>query len=541
MIAHRLAGKHAAEEKCISTARQVARGCLVGYDSCCFQPSGGFHRRHRRQEGRGKDTLPTEGGEPWLTQGLCVFASQVETMGEKEHLSIVICGHVDSGKSTTTGRLLFELGGIPERDMEKLKQEAERLGKSSFAFAFYMDRQKEERERGVTIACTTKEFFTDKWHYTIIDAPGHRDFIKNMISGAGQADVALLMVPADGNFTTAIQKGNHKAGEVQGQTRQHARLLNLLGVKQLLCGVNKMDSDTAGYKEERFVEIRDEMKNMLQKVGWKKDFIEKSVPIIPISGWMGDNLIKPSEKMAWWKGVDAVDTKGETHHITTLLDALNDFSGVPQRNADAPMRLPISGAYKIKGVGDVLAGRVEQGIVKPNEEVLFLPTHTVANPCTGKVFTVEMHHKRVEQAGPGDNVGMNIKGLDKNNMPRTGDVMIYKKDTSLKPCKSFTAQIQTLDIPNEIKPGYSPIGFVRAGRAACKLVKINWKMGKETGGKKMEEPHALKSNEAAEVVFEPIQPLIVDTFKSCEGLSRIAFLDGNTAIMLGKIVSKVDK
>merc|ERR1712110_499567 len=161
---------------------------------------------------------------------------------EKEHLSIVICGHVDSGKSTTTGRLIFELGGLPERELDKLKQEAERLGKGSFAFAFYMDRQKEERERGVTIACTTKEFYTDKWHYTVIDAPGHRDFIKNMITGASQADVALIMVPADGNFTTAIAKGNHKAGEIQGQTRQHSRLINLLGVKQIAIGVNKMQS-----------------------------------------------------------------------------------------------------------------------------------------------------------------------------------------------------------------------------------------------------------------------------------------------------------
>merc|ERR1712182_98735 len=178
------------------------------------------------------------------------------------------------------------LGGLPERELEKLKQEAERLGKGSFAFAFYMDRQKEERERGVTISCTTKEFFTDKWHYTIIDAPGHRDFIKNMISGAAQADVCLLMVPADGNFT---------AGEVQGQTRQHARLLNLLGVKQLIVGVNKMDTDVAKYSEERYVEIRDEMRNMLTKVGWKKDFVAKSVPVLPISGWMGDNLLKVRE------------------------------------------------------------------------------------------------------------------------------------------------------------------------------------------------------------------------------------------------------
>lgn len=455
--------------------------------------------------------------------------------GEKEHVSVVICGHVDSGKSTTTGRLLFELGGIPEREMEKLKAEADTLGKSSFAFAFYMDRAKEERERGVTIACTTKEFFTDRWHYTIIDAPGHRDFIKNMISGAAQADVAVLMVPADGNFTTAIQRGDHKAGEVQGQTRQHARLINLLGVKQLIVGVNKMDSDVAMYSKERYDEIANEMKNMLVKVGLKKEFVQDSLPVIPISGWIGDNLITKSEKMVWWKGVDVKKMNGGVCHVHTLLDALNDFVEKPERKIDAPMRLPLSGIYKIKGVGDVLAGRVEQGVVRPNEEVVFLPTHTASNPCTGKVFSVEMHHKRVDEANPGDNVGMNIKGLDKLNMPRTGDVMVYKKDSTLQPAKTFTAQVQTLDIPSEVKVGYSPIGFVRCGKAACRIVEILWKMGKETGGKKMESPHSLKSNEVAEVLFEPQQPLVVDSFKNCEGLSRIAFLDGNSAVMLGKI------
>jgi len=464
---------------------------------------------------------------------------------EKDHLSIVICGHVDSGKSTTTGRLLFELGGLPERELEKLKQEAERLGKGSFAFAFYMDRQKEERERGVTISCTTKEFFTPKWHYTIIDAPGHRDFIKNMISGAAQADVALVMVPADGNFITAIQRGNHKAGEIQGQTRQHSRLINLLGVKQLLIGVNKMDCDTAGYKKDRYDEISAEMINMLQKVGWKKEFILQSTPILPISGWMGDNLLKKSTNMAWWNGQDIVvqDQKKGTEklHIDTVQDALNDMARPPVRPTDAAMRLPVSGIYKIKGVGDVIAGRVEQGMVKPGEEVIFLPTHSASNACGGKVFTVEMHHKRQDSAAPGDNIGMNIKGLEKNNMPRTGDVMVYKKDSSLSACADFDAQIQVLDIPGEIKVGYSPIGFVRCGRAACRISKMLWKIGKETGGKKMEEPHSLKSNEMAEVNFVPQQPLVVDTFKSCEGLSRIAFLDGNGVVMLGKIVKKTDK
>merc|ERR1712166_941767 len=447
----------------------------------------------------------------------------------------------DSGKSTTTGRLIFELGGLPERELEKLKQEAERLGKGSFAFAFYMDRQKEERERGVTIACTTKEFYTEKWHYTIIDAPGHRDFIKNMITGASQADCSLIMVPADGNFTTAIAKGNHKAGEIQGQTRQHARLINLLGVKQICVGRNKMDCDTAGYKQSRYEEVSNEMKSMLVKVGWKKDVVEKQIPYLPISGWMGDNLLSMEDckgvcNMEWWKGI-TVELGSGTFHVETFYNFINDVCRVPMRPSSAPMRMPISGIYKIKGVGDVLAGRVEQGVVKPGEEVVFLPTHTSQNPCVGKVFSVEMHHTRAEQAGPGDNVGLNIKGLDKQNMPHGGDVMVYKKDTTLGQTKEFDAQIQVLDIPNEIKVGYSPIGFVRCGRAACRISSIVWKMGKETGGKKMEEPHSLKSNEMAECCFQPQQPLVCDSFKNCEGLSRVAFMDGNGVVMLGKVVS----
>lgn len=456
----------------------------------------------------------------------------------KEHVSIVICGHVDSGKSTTTGRLIFELGGIPEREVEKLKAEAERLGKSSFYFAFYMDTQKEERERGVTIACCTKKFYTAKWHYTIIDAPGHRDFIKNMITGASQADVALLMVPADGNFTTAIAKGNHKAGEIQGQTRQHARLINLLGVKQLIIGVNKMDSDTAGYKKERFEEIAAEMRLMLERVGWKKEFITESVPVLPISGWCGDNLITKSTNMPWWTGVDVKNVEGTTVHVNTLLDALNDMVALPKRELDAPMRMPVSGVLKIKGVGDVITGRVEQGTVRNKDEVVFLPTHTASTPCTGTVFSMEMHHEKLDSAKPGDNVGCNVKGLDKCvTVPRSGDVMVLKKDGTLKQTKSFTAAVQILDIPGEIKVGYTPIAFVRTGRSACKLTKINWKVGKETGNKKVEDPHALKSLEMAECVFEPIQPLVVDSFKNCEGLSRVALMEGNSVVMLGKVMS----
>jgi elongation factor 1-alpha len=459
----------------------------------------------------------------------------------KTHVSIVICGHVDAGKSTTTGRLIFELGGIPEREMTKLKEEAERLGKGSFAFAFYMDRQKEERERGVTISCTTKEFFTTTKHYTVIDAPGHRNFIKNMITGASQADVALLMVPADGNFTTAIARGNAKAGEVQGQTRQHALLINLLGVKQLLVGVNKMDADIAGYKETRYREIKEEMERMLTRVGWLKPFVDNCVPFLPISGWKGDNLITQSANMPWWTGVEIKRDPKDTAKIKvhTLLDCLEAFVTVPERAVKVIARTPISGIYKIKGIGDVLTGRVEQGTVKPGEEVIFLPTHTASTPCDGKIFTVEMHHKSVPQAVSGDNCGFNVKALRKENMPRVGDVMVLKSDASINRAKSFTAQVRVLEHPGELKVGYCPIAFVRTGRSAVRMTKINWKVGKETGNQKLEDPVSLKSTEMAEAIFEPQQPFVVDTFKNCEGLGRVALMEGASVIMLGKVTAVV--
>jgi len=459
----------------------------------------------------------------------------------KTHVSIVICGHVDAGKSTTTGRLIFELGGIPEREMTKLKEEAERLGKGSFAFAFYMDRQKEERERGVTISCTTKEFFTTTKHYTVIDAPGHRNFIKNMITGASQADVALLMVPADGNFTTAIARGNAKAGEVQGQTRQHALLINLLGVKQLLVGVNKMDADLAGYKEARYKEIKEEMERMLTRVGWLKPFVDNCIPFLPISGWRGDNLITQSTNMTWWTGVEVKRDPKDTAKVKvhTLLDCLEAFVTVPERSTKVIARTPISGIYKIKGIGDVLTGRVEQGTVKPGEEVIFLPTHTTSTPCDGKIFTVEMHHKSVPAAVSGDNCGFNVKALRKENMPRVGDVMVLKSDQTINRAKSFTAQVRVLEHPGELKVGYCPIAFVRTGRSAVRMTKINWNVGKETGNQKLEDPVSLKSTEMAEAVFEPQQPFVVDTFKNCEGLGRVALMEGASVIMLGKVTAVV--
>lgn len=446
----------------------------------------------------------------------------------KQHLSVVVSGHIDSGKSSSVGRLIYDLGGIPEREMQKLKDEAKFHGKESFEFAYFMDTQQEERARGITIKCTTKQFFTATKNFTVIDSPGHLDFLKNMVSGAATADLGLLLVPADGGFAVSISKEN-------GQSRKHALILKQLGLDQLIIGINKMDS--CKYSKERFEEIRDEVKSFLVKVGWSKKFVEESVPIIPYSGYYGENLTKTTDKMPWWTGVDVKTKSGKTAHVTTIVDCLELYAEVPKREPEKSLVVPISGVFNKKGTGDILTGRIEQGTVKPGTEVIFIPTHTDNNPCGGKVFSIEMHHKTVPLAIHGDNVGMNIKGLDKSNMPRVGDIMVLKSDPAVRPCKSFTAQVQVLSHPGELKPGYTPVGLVRTAKAPIKLEKIIWRKGKETGGVKKEgEPH-LKTNDMAEVVFTPQLPLVVQSYKECMPLARLLVLEGNGPIMLGKVVS----
>ncbi len=446
---------------------------------------------------------------------------------KKQHISLVVCGHVDAGKSTTTGHLIFKLGGISDREMQKLQAEADQQGKSSFAFAYYMDKDKAERERGVTINCTTKEFFTDSYHYTIVDAPGHRDYVKNMITGAGCADVALLLVPAEmGGFESAVAKGDHKTGEVQGQTRQHARLLGLLGIEKLIVGVNKMDS--CDWSEQRFNEIKEEMTKMITQAGFKP----KQVAFIPYSGFHGENLVKPTDKMPWYKGWEVNISKTEKVSGVTLYDALEKVARPPQRKPDAQVRIPINGIYKIKGVGDVITGRIEQGTLNAGDVCRVVP-RKLENL---KVFSIEMHHKTWPNAKPGDNIGMNMKGLDKNKMPKVGDVITLQKDPICLPVESFTAQVAVQEHPGQLKPGFSPCVHVRTAKSACKMTKINWKMSKKTGDQKIDNPEFLERAEQAEIEFTPQQAIYLEPFDKCDDLGRIAVMDSNNLVMLGKVI-----
>lgn len=457
---------------------------------------------------------------------------------QQEHLSLVVCGHVDAGKSTTCGHLIFKQGGISEREMAKLQALAEEKGKSSFGFAYYLDTCKEERERGVTIQCNTKEFFTDKYHYTIVDAPGHKDYIKNMITGSATADVGLLLVPAEkGGFEAAIAKADAKLGVEEGQTRQHARLLYLLGVEQIIVGINKMDA--CNWSQDRFEEIKAEFVKMLQMIGFKP----KKVPFIPYSGFNGDNLVEKSDKAPWYKGWEAnINPKTKVTGYT-IVECLNNFITPPKREPDAPLRLPISNIYNIKGVGQIICGTVEQGTLRPGDIVGMVPCNLKGK----KIFSIEQHKKVLESAGPGNSVGLSIKGIAKDEKVSTtlccfvfvivlladglfsflpkvnpGDIIYLEKEGELKPVKSFTALVAVQEHPGVLKPGYCPVVFSRTAKVACKMTKILWKMGKKTGGAKVENPPELSQFENAEVEFEPTAPLFVEPFEKCAALGRFA-------------------
>jgi elongation factor 1-alpha len=412
--------------------------------------------------------------------------------------------------------------------MAKLQAEADAKGKSSFAFAYYMDTCKEERERGVTIQCNTKEFFTEKYHYTIVDAPGHKDYIKNMITGSSTADAGLILVPAEqGGFEAAIAKADPKQGIDEGQTRQHARLLYLLGIEQLIVGINKMDS--CDWSETRYNEIKDEFTKMLTAIGFKP----KKIPVIPYSGFNGDNLVVKSDKAAWYKGWKANLNKDTVVEGWTVYDALDKLIVPPKRLPDAPLRIPVSNVYNIKGVGQIICGTVEQGTVRPGDIIGFAPSGFRGK----KMFQIEQHHKQLPEAGPGESIGMSIKGISKEEIVQVGDVIHLEKEGQLQAVKAFTAMVFVQEHPGILKLGYCPLIFSRTAKVACKMTKINWKQSKKTGNEKAMDPPHLEQFEQAEVVFEPSAPLYVEPFDKCPGLGRIAVMDSNRLKMLGKVVS----
>ena len=430
---------------------------------------------------------------------------------DKVHINLVVIGHVDSGKSTSTGHLIYKCGGIDKRTIEKYEKEAAEAGKASFKYAWVMDKLKSERERGITIDISLWQFETAKYHFTIIDAPGHRDFIKNMITGTSQADCAILMIASPmGEFEAGISK--------DGQTREHALLAFTLGVKQMIVCCNKMDEKSVNYSEERYLEIKKEVSDFLKKVGYKPD----TILFIPISGWAGDNMMEKSANTPWYKG-------------PCLLEALDKIEP-PKRPTEKPLRLPLQDVYKIGGIGTVPVGRVETGILKPGMNVTFAPADVKTD-----VKSVEMHHTSIPEAIPGDNVGFNVKGLSIKDIKR-GYVCGDTKNDPPREVESFVAQIIIMNHPGQIENGYTPVLDCHTAHIACKFAMIQAKIDRRTGKATEEEPKFVKTGDSALILLKPTKPMCVETFTDYAPLGRFAVRDMKQTVAVGviKVTNKKD-
>ena len=421
-------------------------------------------------------------------------------MANKEHMNIVFIGHVDSGKSTSVGRVLYETGAISEQTLNKLKEEAAKVGKATFEFAFVMDRLKEERERGVTIDIAHKEFETQKYYFTIIDAPGHRDFVKNMITGTSQADAAVL--------TVSVKDG------IQPQTKEHAFLAKVLGLNQLIVNLNKMDA--VGYKEEEYLKVKGEVEKLLTGIGYKV----AAVPMIPCSGYVGDNITKKSPNMPWYKGLTLIET----------LDSLT----VPKKLDNIALRLPIQDVLSVTGHGTVPVGRIETGKMKPGEQIVFMPSG-----AKGEVKKIEMHHKELAQAVPGDNVGFNVKGVEKKDVKR-GDV-VGPVSSPPTVAQEFTAQIVVLNHPTAIAAGYTPVFHVCTAQFAGRIVEILEKKDPKSGQTMQAKPDFIKTGDVAIVKIQPLKPVVVEKFQEFPPLGRLAIRDMGQTVAAGVVLSVTPK
>ncbi|GMM41427.1 hypothetical protein FOG51_00411 [Hanseniaspora uvarum] len=438
---------------------------------------------------------------------------------EKLHINVVVIGHVDSGKSTTTGHLIYKCGGIDKRTIEKFEKEAAELGKGSFKYAWVLDKLKAERERGITIDIALWKFETPKYQVTVIDAPGHRDFIKNMITGTSQADCAILIIAGGvGEFEAGISK--------DGQTREHALLAFTLGVRQLIVAVNKMDS--VKWDQARFTEIVKETSNFIKKVGYNP----KTVAFVPISGWNGDNMIEATTNAPWYKGWEK-ETKAGVSKGKTLLEAI-DSCDPPSRPTDKPLRLPLQDVYKIGGIGTVPVGRVETGVIKPGMVVTFAPAGV-----TTEVKSVEMHHEQLEQGVPGDNVGFNVKNVSVKEI-RRGNVCGDSKNDPPMGCASFNAQVIIMNHPGTISAGYSPVLDCHTAHIACKFEELVEKIDRRSGKKMEDNPKAIKAGDAAIVKFIPSKPMCVEAFTEYPPLGRFAVRDMRQTVAVG-VIKSVDK
>ena len=414
----------------------------------------------------------------------------------KPNMNVVFVGHVDAGKSTTVGRLLFDTGAVSQQQMDKLKEEATKYGKVGFEFAYVMDKVREERERGVTIELSYRKLITAKYEITIIDAPGHRDFVKNMITGASQADAAFLVID--------VMNG------VQPQTTEHLWLLRTMGVKNIAVAINKMDM--AGYKQESYNKVKEDVGKLLKGVGINPD----TTVFIACSGIKGDNVAKKSTNMPWYTG-------------PTILEQFDKFPA-PELPTNLPMRMPVQDVYEITGIGTVPVGKIETGIMKQGMKIKVLPGRA-GTGIDGEIKTIEMHHESYPEAFAGDNVGVNIRGIGKKDIAR-GDV-ICDAAKPIPIVEEFIATITVINHPTVLAKGYTPVFHIHTAQVPCQFIELIEQIDPRSGQAIKQNPDFLKNGDTAKVRIKPMGHLALETSATNPFMSRFAVRDAGSTVAAG--------
>lgn len=420
-------------------------------------------------------------------------------------INVVFTGHIDHGKSTLIGRIFHEYGVLSTKIMDRLGRHAKALGKFSSRFAFFTDTRLDERERGISIDLSFKSLETPKNKLTIIDAPGHTKYTKNLISGIAAADASVLVI----DTKETVSKG------LAPQTVEHLILLKALGIESLIVAVNKID--TVDYDQDFYEHCKLEIEKFCNKIRYDTGTI---ISFVPVSAIDGDNVLKLSEKTSWYKG-------------PSLMDSM-DSIGIPAFNTNFPLRMPILRTFNVRGVGTVLSGKIEMGQVKSGDQVAIVPyPGSVATRV--KVKSIQRQSRKIDSASLGDYVGVLITKQEKGFMARMVKKGAILCSFSSQPhiAGNFIAEVEVVDHPAGISVGYTPYIHVHQAAMPCRITKILSINNIPTIKDNVEQKVKINKGDTAIVRIKPLKPLVIEPVLEIPRLGKFALRDGRT-VAVGK-------
>ncbi|XP_060749110.1 G1 to S phase transition 1, like isoform X2 [Tachysurus vachellii] len=458
------------------------------------------------QKGGEEDSLQEEGMEEDEEAPTPKVTPVQPDAPKKEHVNVVFIGHVDAGKSTIGGQIMYLTGMVEKRTLEKYEREAKEKNRETWYLSWALDTNQEERDKGKTVEVGRAYFETEKKHFTILDAPGHKSFVPNMIGGASQADLAVLVISArKGEFETGFEKG--------GQTREHAMLAKTAGVKHLIVLVNKMDDPTVNWSLERYEECKEKLVPFLKKVGFNP---RKDIHFMPCSGLTGANLKEPVEHCSWYTGLPFIPH----------LDSLPNFT----RSSDGPVRLPIVDKYK--DMGTVILGKLESGCISKAQQLVMMPNrHTV------EVLSLLSDDVETDDAGPGENLKLRLKGIEEEEI--LPGFILCTPENLCHSGRTFDAQIVIIEHKSIICPGYNAVLHIHTCIEEVQLTALICLVDKKTGEKSKTRPRFVKQDQVCIARLRTAGTICLETFKDFPQMGRFTLRDEGKTIAIGKVLKLV--